>query len=371
MGLTRRLLVLVAALALGAGLGPVLAAPAAALAPVNTSPPVVKGDPVYDARLVAGPGTWQPAPTTVGYRWLRDGQPIAGATDRSYRPGLKDLGRRLSVRVVATDGSGSASATSAETAPVARAPMTANERPRVEGVLRYGRTVRATPGRWSPRPTRVRYQWLRAGRPIRGATSARYTFAPRDVGKRVRVRVLVKAPGHQAATRLSPRTEAVRHRVDVRRAVTYSITTRGRVTASLAKFRRQAAQTYADPRGWRGGGVRFTQVRRGGSFTLVLASAAAVPTFSPVCSSRWSCRVGRYVIINQTRWLHASPAWNAAGRSLRDYRHMVVNHETGHWLGHGHATCPGPGRLAPVMMQQSKGTGGCRLNPWPTLAELR
>jgi hypothetical protein len=23
------------------------------------------------------------------------------------------------------------------------------------------------------------------------------------------------------------------------------------------------------------------------------------------------------------------------------------------------------------MMQQSKGTGGCRLNPWPTKAELR
>ncbi len=50
---------------------------------------------------------------------------------------------------------------------------------------------------------------------------------------------------------------------------------------------------------------------------------------------------------------------------------MVVNHETGHWLGKGHARCPGKGRLAPVMMQQSKGTHGCRFNPWPTAAELR
>ena len=45
---------------------------------------------------------------------------------------------------------------------------------------------------------------------------------------------------------------------------------------------------------------------------------------------------------------------------------MVVNHETGHWLGRGHAGCPRPGALAPVMMQQSKGLDGCRLNPWPT-----
>jgi len=76
------------------------------------------------------------------------------------------------------------------------------------------------------------------------------------------------------------------------------------------------------------------------------------------------------VIINQDRWKHASPAWNAADLALRDYRHMVVNHETGHWLGLGHAQCPGPGRLAPVMQQQSKGLQGCRFNPFPTRHEI-
>jgi hypothetical protein len=243
--------------------------------------------------------------------------------------------------------------------------------PRVEGEQRFGRTVTARPGRWSRLPEKIRFQWYRSGRPIQGATSPRYTFVPADVGERVRVLVTASRSGFTAGKARSRRTAPVAHRVGVRRSVTYSIATRGRVTASLAKFRRQAAETYADPRGWRGGGVQFRRVPRGGSFTLVLASASAVPTFSPACSSTWSCRVGRYVIINQDRWRNASPAWNAAGRALRDYRHLVVNHETGHWLGHGHATCPGPGRLAPVMMQQSKGTGGCRFNPWPTLRELR
>ncbi|HET9420066.1 MAG TPA: DUF3152 domain-containing protein, partial [Nocardioides sp.] len=163
----------------------------------------------------------------------------------------------------------------------------------------------------------------------------------------------------------------VQHRVDVRRTVRYRVRTRGSIVADVKEFRRLAQQTYEDPRGWRAKGVRFVPVAKGGSFTLWLAAAATVPGFSSGCSSMWSCRVGRNVIINQTRWRFASPAWNAAHRSLRDYRHMVVNHETGHWLGKGHASCPGKGRLAPVMMQQSKGTHGCRFNPWPTAAELR
>jgi hypothetical protein len=216
----------------------------------------------------------------------------------------------------------------------------------------------------------VRYQWLRDGQPITGATGKRYRFAPRDVGHSIRVQVTARAPGTTPGTATSPRTGTVKHRVDVRRTVTYSVRTRGQIAVSVAKFRRLAQQTYEDPRGWRARGVRFVPVKKGGSFTLWVAAATTVPAFSSACSSMWSCRVGRNVIINQDRWRWASPAWNAGHQSLRDYRHMVVNHETGHWLGKGHARCPGKGRPAPVMMQQSKGTQGCRFNPWPTPKEL-
>lgn len=184
------------------------------------------------------------------------------------------------------------------------------------------------------------------------------------------VAVLLAAPAPAAApdhrrTQGPGQETAEGYAIPVRRHVTYSVTTRGRITASTRLFRRLAQQTFDDPRGWRAGGVEFRRVARGGDFTLVLAEARTVPSFSSQCSSTWSCRVGRFVIINQTRWQQASPAWNAAGRSLRDYRHLVVNHETGHWLGRGHASCPAGGGRAPVMMQQSKGTGSCRFNPWP------
>ena len=339
-------------------------------APVNTVPPSVTGTAEYAATLTAQPGTWTPTPTSYAYRWLRDGEPIKKATDPTYVAGLDDLGHRLSVQVTAGDGSTTATATSAETAKVARATLTSEGGQKVVGEARYAHVLVARSGSWSTKPTRIGYQWLRFGEPIPGATGRRYPVGAQDLDTRLRVVITVKAPGYESLTVTTDRTDRVQHRVDVHRVIRYHVETRGTITTSLKVFVRQAQQTFDDPRGWRGAGIEFRRVARGGSMTLVLSEASRVPGFSSGCSSMWSCRVGRYVIINQERWKHASPAWNAANGRLRDYRHMVVNHESGHFLGLGHASCPGAGRPAPVMMQQSKGLGGCNFNPWPTAREL-
>lgn len=364
MGLTRFLAAaLVAALVLGLG-----GAVAAAEPVVNTAPPTLDAAPRVGVQVTTSPGTWTPAGTTHTYQWLRDGSPIAGATGPSYRPEPADRGRLLSVSVTATapDG-GSAPATSAP-AKVRAGLLLSRKRPSFRGTPRYTRTLTARPGRWSGGAVTVRYRWLRSGKPITGATKRRYRLGHEDVGKRIRVRVTARRAGYAKATRLS-RARKVRHRIGVRARVTYRVETRGRIATSLATFRRQARQTYADPRGWRNAGVEFREVRRGGDFSLVLSEASRLPSFSSQCSKYYSCRVGRNVIINQDRWTSATPSWNAAGGDLRGYRHMVVNHETGHWLGHGHRGCPGKGR-APVMMQQSKGLHGCTHNPWPVRSEL-
>jgi hypothetical protein len=151
----------------------------------------------------------------------------------------------------------------------------------------------------------------------------------------------------------------------VGRAFTYSVAYRGTITADRRRFAALVADTYADERGWRAAGFAFRRVARGGDLTVWLAEASTVPSFGAGCSSSWSCRVGRNVVINQTRWKYATAPWRAAGRTLRGYRHLAINHETGHWLGHSHIGCGGSGQRAPVMMQQSKGLDGCRFNAFP------
>ncbi len=179
-----------------------------------------------------------------------------------------------------------------------------------------------------PGPVRYRVAWLRDGRAL--------------------------ASGELATLRLF-------------RVNTYAVRTHGTVRADVEEFARLAAQTYADGRGWARAYQRFEQVDRDADFTLYLAQASRMGDFSSTCDVRYSCRVGKNVVINETPWLKKTPSFKG---DLRTYRHMVVNHETGHWLGLGHRGCSSRGALAPVMMQQSKGLGGCRANAWPLPAEL-
>lgn len=220
----------------------------------------------------------------------------------------------------------------------------------------------ARPGSLLRLDRRVAGRWRPADR-TRTAADGSYSFTvrPAAVGY-TRWRVVRAArAGVPFVSAALPRLEAFRlHR--------YSVTTRGTVRADLGEFRRSVAATLTDPRGWAASHRRFREVPRGGDFTVVLSQAGHLPAFSSVCSTTYSCRVGRYVVINQDRWRTGSPYFPG---TLAEYRRMVVNHETGHWLGRGHAYCSGRGRLAPVMQQQSKGMQGCRVNPWPLRREVR
>ena len=130
-----------------------------------------------------------------------------------------------------------------------------------------------------------------------------------------------------------------------------------------------ADQVFGDPRGWTASGqVRLQRVggQAAADFTIFLATAE---TSTAMCAAGGlhtggyaSCRLPGKVIVNLTRWQQSVPDY---GAPLADYRSYVLNHEVGHELGGGHEACPGRGRLAPVMQQQTFGLNGCLPNSWP------
>lgn len=137
-------------------------------------------------------------------------------------------------------------------------------------------------------------------------------------------------------------------------------------------FADAVSATLADPRSWTAGGT--LRLRRSGpaepyDFTIYLATPA---TRDRLCRSGTdgytSCRSGDRVVLNVARWVKGVPGF---GASQAMYRQYMVNHEVGHRLGHGHELCPGPGRPAPVMQQQTLGLHGCVANAWPYRAGKR
>jgi Protein of unknown function (DUF3152) len=126
-----------------------------------------------------------------------------------------------------------------------------------------------------------------------------------------------------------------------------------------------------DKRSWRGTGRWRFELTPVGQAATLHAYIATPETTDRLCApyltrGEVSCQNGNRVILNAKRWLLGVDSY---GPDLTNYRRYLVNHEFGHALGKHHLDCPGSGRLAPIMMQQTKGLGACRKNPWPQATE--
>ncbi|MBE3014668.1 N-acetylmuramoyl-L-alanine amidase [Microbispora sp. NEAU-D428] len=82
--------------------------------------------------------------------------------------------------------------------------------PVVRGVPKVGRTLTASPGAWTPSLKRLRYQWLRDGAEVRGATGRTYHLKSRDRGARLSVRVTASARDYEPGVATSAATSPVR-----------------------------------------------------------------------------------------------------------------------------------------------------------------
>ncbi|QES08221.1 DUF3152 domain-containing protein [Streptomyces venezuelae] len=134
-------------------------------------------------------------------------------------------------------------------------------------------------------------------------------------------------------------------------------------------------KTLNDARSWAGKGeMTFERISTGDpQFVITLASPGTTgdwcrksgldTTIDNVsCDSASTNRV----MINAFRWAQGSETFGP--KAMLAYRQMLINHEVGHRLGHGHVNCRTPGALAPVMQQQTKSLDidgiKCRPNPW-------
>ena len=149
-------------------------------------------------------------------------------------------------------------------------------------------------------------------------------------------------------------------------AAPYVVEVEGGLGVDAAAFAREVEQVLADARSWGGGGRRALQRVDGGdvAFRVALTSPATTDRLcSPLDTNGYfSCGTRGRAVLNAARWLTGA---NAYPGPLPAYRQYLVNHEVGHLFGHGHEPCPGPGRPAPVMMQQTKGLDGCTPVSWP------
>ncbi|MFD8637386.1 DUF3152 domain-containing protein [Streptomyces sp. NPDC059656] len=167
---------------------------------------------------------------------------------------------------------------------------------------------------------------------------------------------VAKAPG---------KGKVVRYRVDVEQGL----------GLDPALFAEAVHRTLNDDRSWgHGGAMTFERVPGGeADFVITLAS--------PGTTGKWCAKSGldttidnvscdsastERVMINAFRWAQGSATYGP--EQMLSYRQMLINHEVGHRLGHGHVSCKTPGSLAPIMQQQTKSLDidgiQCKPNPW-------
>ncbi|WP_246150606.1 DUF3152 domain-containing protein [Streptomyces qinzhouensis] len=157
----------------------------------------------------------------------------------------------------------------------------------------------------------------------------------------------------------------IRYRVDVEKGLKMD----GLLFATAVQ------RTLNDRRSWAGNGeMAFERISSGDpAFVITLASPGTTDVWCAKsglntsidkvsCDSASTSRV----MINAYRWGLGSDTYGPG--AMFAYRQMLINHEVGHRLGHGHVRCETEGALAPVMQQQTKSLNirgiRCKPNPW-------
>ena len=198
--------------------------------PVNVMAPRITGIPHFNEVLTCDPGEWKNGPDPFSYQWLRDGQPIAGATGREYRPRQRrarreeyevnpqgDGNHMISCSVIGTNDIGpSAPAVSPAVLAVDDVPYLPSGGPTIEGpdqpavgdtlTCANGRDASGNPIEWIDgygergiEGYSLSWEWIRADSSnvettIAGETARTYRVTTEDLGRNLRCRAYNENP---------------------------------------------------------------------------------------------------------------------------------------------------------------------------------
>jgi hypothetical protein len=196
------------------------------------------------------------------------------------------------------------------------------------------------------------------------SASRRPTAAPKPKATAKPAKIVVPAtgPGSYRSAKVDVRPASSSGRL-----IRYDVKVEENLDIAPDEAAKLIAGVLNDERSWRGSGrVRFELVSGDSDRAELHAYIVTPGTTDRLCAplltrGEVSCQNGDRVVLNAKRWQLGAKAY---GNDLANYRRYLVNHEFGHYIGYGHVECPGRGRPAPIMLQQTKGLDGCKKNPW-------
>jgi hypothetical protein len=175
--------------------------------PTTDSPIVVDATGTFSVVLPADheDGLWGSDTAATDGAWLGGGSGYEPDWYINTVPGETRTAQDIKLPV----GSAQSVAPAAPAAPATTVRFRTVKAPVVHGTTRKGAILRSTAGSYSKHPATLRYQWLRNGHAIHGATSSVYHPRAADVRKRLSVRVTATHSGSRVHA-TSARTAAIR-----------------------------------------------------------------------------------------------------------------------------------------------------------------
>ena len=144
-----------------------------------------------------------PAGAQVSYQWLRDEVAIQGANTASYLLTASDVMKNIAVVATVTKR-GFLTSVEVSDAVVPSMGYMVVGTVNISGVMKAGKVIKAITRPWVDTVgVKMKYQWLRNGKPIKYATKSTYKVAAGDTGAKISVKVTQSLKGYYSASKTS------------------------------------------------------------------------------------------------------------------------------------------------------------------------